>query len=316
MTDLIHWLKLSPKATDLDILIACYKCLEIPLGCDYSTIRSAWRKKSFKFHPDKQSSDKTESATHDFHMFGALLQFILSNLDYHVIDDHVEPDDIFAQQKDNLRSVFNFEGVRHAARLGDLSSPQNLSSKHPIGYGPEEEIKIKLDITLEEYIHGCTKEVTYGKFILEENCHGKISELVREKVIVPPCLRKTTINLFRKGHENALCPPSDVVIKLNVLPHPVFSIEGDDLVATREFKLTKAIGGLCFDIADIYDGPPIHVDLRHLPITRDYRHVIPNMGFRKDRRGNRHGNLIVKIKIQAVLSNDDRNNSIIKCFLG
>jgi curved DNA-binding protein len=102
-----------------------------------------------------------------------------------------------------------------------------------------QDVEAELAITLEESLHGARKE-----FELRHGDGSSGAKPRRIEVRIPPGSRDgDRLRLAGQGDAGGKAPAGDLYIRLRVLPHPRFSVEGDNLrVATPVAPWEAALG--------------------------------------------------------------------------
>lgn len=108
-------------------------------------------------------------------------------------------------------------------------------------------------------------------------------------------------------------PPGDLLVQLNVLPHPRFGRSGDDLTVTVPVSFDEAALGADIDVPTL-DGSA--VTLRIKPGTQPgSRHRVKNKGIeRTTRSGVERGNLIVTVDVEVPTELNDAQRAAIEAF--
>ncbi len=180
-----------------------YEVLGVPRSATADEIKKAYRKLAVKFHPDKNPGDK--SAEEKFKELGEAYD-VLSNDEKRAAYDRfghaafgsgaggaggpfagrttVDPFDIF-------REVFNGGGFGSRSGgssifdeiLGGASSSRTSRSTQ----GEGADLRYDLQITFEEAVRGCKKQITVRKLEVCDACHGSGAEPGSKKITCPTC---------------------------------------------------------------------------------------------------------------------------------
>src|ERR1700756_1623828 len=130
--------------------------------------------------------------------------------------------------EDILNSMFGGAQGRGARGGGRGGSPFEFESG---GIGLDLDVNVAMSVTLEEAVHGGEKRVRLP--------NGK--EL---NVKVPAGVTEgQQIRLRGQGETAAGHPPGDLLITINIAPHPFFKVEGSDLRVDLPITLYEAVLG-------------------------------------------------------------------------
>jgi len=124
--------------------------------------------------------------------------------------------------EDILASMFGGAGPR--------GGPRGFESEMPFG-GPDLDVSVAMSVSLEESVHGGEKRVRLP--------NGRELNVRLPKGITPG----QQIRLKGQGDTSPGRPPGDVLITLNIAPHPLFKVDGQDLRVDLPVTLYEAVLG-------------------------------------------------------------------------
>lgn len=241
-----------------------YKTLGIEKSASADEIKKAYRKLALKYHPDRNPTDKK----------GAEEKFKKISEAYAVLSDPEK-----RQQYDNYGSEafsrkfsqedifrgFDINDILRDLGFGGLGGFTVFGGGGPRGrrqtytqrvdpyseyFGEQqyrqtmqqrgEDLEYNLSITLEEAATGAEKKIA----LRQANATQEL------KVKIPPGIGSgQKLRLPGKGSPGySGAPAGDIYLNIQVLPHPVFTREGDDIVAEVSVKFSQAALGTTVDV--------------------------------------------------------------------
>lgn len=154
-----------------------YSTLGLKKGASEKEIKSAYRKLSLKYHPDKQvgkSDDEKKKAEEKFKEI---------NEAYSVLSDPDKKNnyDKFGDPNGRSADFSGFGGFNDFSGFGGDPFSDLFNSTFNRGRGfrqrptefPGTDIKMTVPLTLEEIFNGCTKKLKFYKNIRCTSCHGE-----------------------------------------------------------------------------------------------------------------------------------------------
>lgn len=252
-----------------------YQILGVAKKATAAEIKKAYRKLAVKWHPDKNPNNKAASEEKFKKISEAYA--VLSDPEKRQQYDNFGSADQYRQQYsqedifrgfdlDEILRSFGFGGARggggrttfHTGRRGGVSSHESEDpfagifggmggSEH---YGREmtqkgQDVEYNLSISLEESVLGADKKLS----LQIENRIEEINVKIPAGISTGKKLRLPGKGLA--GYNGG--PNGDLYLNITVLPHPIFSRDGNDLYIEKTVKFTQAALGTTIDIPTL-DG--------------------------------------------------------------
>lgn len=230
-----------------------YKVLGVSKDVSQDELKKAFRKLAMQYHPDRNSAKEAEEKFKEINEAYAVLSDPDKRRQYDMFGaegfgQRFSNDEIFSNF--DFRSIFEDMGFGGAGGGGgqrgfDFSSifgggmggrgQRGQRGFNPFNGGPAtqngSDAEAELVVTFHEAFHGGEREVVVGAQDV--------------KVKIPPGARSgTRLRVRGKGHPGVGGgPPGDLLIKVEVAPHPQFRFHGDDLEMDLELSLTDVVLG-------------------------------------------------------------------------
>lgn len=255
-----------------------YQVLGIDKKASTDEIKKAYRKLAIKWHPDKNPNNKI-AAEEKFKKISEAYA-VLSDTEKRQQYDQFGSADQFRQQysqEDIFRNVdldeilrsFGFGGARggggrttfRTGRRGGGSSRDDYDDPFAGLFGggmgggggrqyqnmPQkgQDAEYNLSISLEESVFGADKKIAFEL----ENQHEEINVKIPAGINSGKKLRLPGKGL--SGYNGG--PAGDLYLNINVLPHPIFARDGNDLYIEKTIKFTQAALGTTIDVPTL-DG--------------------------------------------------------------
>jgi curved DNA-binding protein len=254
-----------------------YQVLGIDKKASTDEIKKAYRTLAIKWHPDKNPNNKS-AAEEKFKKISEAYA-VLSDTEKRQQYDQFGSADQFRQQysqEDIFRNVdldeilrsFGFGGARggggrttfRTGRRGGGSSRDDYDDPFAglfgggMGGGRQQyadvpqkgqDAEYNLSISLEESVFGAEKKIAFEL----ENNHEEINVKIPAGISSGKKLRLPGKGL--SGYHGG--PAGDLYLNINVLPHPIFSRDGNDLYIEKTIKFTQAALGTTIDVSTL-DG--------------------------------------------------------------
>lgn len=252
-----------------------YQILGVARKASADEIKKAYRKLAVKWHPDKNPTNKA-AAEEKFKKISEAYA-VLSDPEKRQQYDNFGSADQFRQQYsqedifrgfdlDEILRSFGFGGSRTGGRttfrtggrrggsasagyegsFADIFSGMGGGQRH-YAHMPDkgQDVEYNLSISLEESVLGADKKLS----LQIENRIEEINVKIPAGINTGKKLRLPGKGL--SGYNGG--PNGDLYLNITVLPHPIFSRDGNDLYIEKTIKFTQAVLGTIIDIPTL-DG--------------------------------------------------------------
>ncbi|XP_042438584.1 dnaJ homolog subfamily B member 4-like [Zingiber officinale] len=192
-------------------------------------------------------------------------------------------------------------GSRFPGRMGMLNEDFFGSSFGGAGEGASQPrkaapIEKRLPCSLEELYKGTTKKMKISREILDASGKSMTAEEILTIDVKPGWKKGTKITFPAKGNESPNVLPADITFIIDEKPHPLFSREGNDLIATQTISLAEALTGYTVQLATL-DGRSLAIPINKV-IHPGYEEVVPEEGMPVPKDPSKKGNLHIKFDIK------------------
>jgi curved DNA-binding protein len=304
-----------------------YKILGIEKNAVSDDIKKAYRKLALKWHPDKNPNNKAAEETFkkiseayavlsdpekrkNYDMFGSAEQF----------RQQYSQEDIFKDfDLDDILRNLGFGGARRGGTRtfrtgtgrggyqssmgGDPFSDLFSGGGQRFSHMPQkgQDLQYNLSITLEESVMGAEK-----KLALQKEDH------VEELSIKIPAGINTgkKLRLVGKGaHGEDGGPPGDLYLNINILSHPIFARDGNDLYIEKSISYSQAVLGTSIDVPTL-EGATKRIKI--LPGTQNNTKIrMKGYGVPGLRSGGK-GDQFVKVTVNVPKEINDKQAQLIR----
>ena len=269
-----------------------YTVLGVKKTASQEEIKSAYRKKALKYHPDRNQGDST--AEEKFKNVSSAYSMIGDPESKRQYDESTNPhrrrsrppnfDDVFRTVNANFNFGNHNGPSQHQGSWEDLFGSFQSQHRRPFS------IKARIDVTLEDLVRGVDKT-----FILDNNSVSfKIPREARHDMTV-------VVPMEQNGQE--------LHATLNVLRHPRFVVDGDDLRCSVNVPVSTAIMGGELDVETLENN----VRLKIGQFTGSHKKLrVKNYGlYRKD--GTR-GSIIYELKLTFENMSEIEKRALVNYF--
>lgn len=213
-------------------------------------------------------------------------------------------------QKEHASRSFHF-GDDYSDFFEAIFGGRMRGTEGPGGQGTSWKIRgqdheAAIEITLEEAFFGATKKMSLQSLEVDEK--GQIRPVVQTyQVRIPAGIADgSRIRLAGKGGEGiGGGPPGDLYLKVHLLPHNRFQIDGHDLIYELSVTPWEAVLGADIPV-QLLDG---NISLKIAPGTQNGKKMrLKGKGLPK--KGSGRGDLFVKIKIVIPRTTSEREKEL------
>ncbi|WP_417531720.1 DnaJ C-terminal domain-containing protein [Marinobacter lipolyticus] len=227
-----------------------YAVLGVSESASPEEIKKAYRKLARKYHPDVSKEEDADTKFKDLGEAYEVLKDPEKRAEYDELRKYgARPDGSFEPppgwqsasgfgrggytEADARQFSDFFEEIFGGGRGGFSSQGFGGGGFRQSARMRGEDVHARLALFLEEIFHGCEKQVSFT--VHEADDHGRIIARQKNlKVKIPAGMREGQ-HLRLKGQGSpgiGGADPGDLLIEVELAPHPLFSVEGRDVVVT------------------------------------------------------------------------------------
>lgn len=281
-----------------------YETLGLDETATQDMIKKAYRKLSFKYHPDRSGGGSART-TGKFHQVTQAYELINSpqkqaaHRGRRAAPQQVPVAEREPVGKDELINMLlsSREGWTGVAKAQQASRIQTINDE--------------ITISLRQCYDGCELPLVVNRTIEQRHQHtGTIVQSTEKEtlyVLLPRGIdHGEVVTVKGKGHINAAGECGDVRVRTCVTNDTALERDGLDLVTRKELSLKEALCGFTFTIRHV-SGKLCTIKNQDIIVGRGYEQRIPNLGMT---RGEHTGNLIIKfdVKFPTQLSEEQKQS--------
>ncbi len=227
-----------------------YAALGVSESASPEDIKKAYRKLARKYHPDVSKEDKAADKFKDIGEAYEVLKDPEKRAEYDQIRKYGARTDGSFQPPPGWQSASGFGGGGYteadARQFSDFfeeifGGGHRASGQGRGGFGGfgqsmrmrGEDVHARLALFLEEVFHGCEKQVSFT--VHEPDKQGRIRERQKTLNVKIPAGMREGQHLRLKGQGSPGYgggEPGDLLLEIELAPHPVFTVEGRDVLVT------------------------------------------------------------------------------------
>ena len=288
-----------------------YNILNIKKDATEKQIKSGYRKKALKFHPDKAPVDKKEEYESHFKEISEA---------YNVLRDPKKRKIYDAMGEEGIKNMENgsaggndpfsmfshifgggfpggMGGFPPGARVHVNGMPFGMNAKHKLP-----DIDIRVTVTLEEAYKGVAKKVKYSRNIM-----GDTEDIEFELEVPPGCPPNVQMVRQGEGHQDEDSIPGNVKFIIMHKKHSTFTVNKHNLVIEKEIQFGSSLLGVEFTVKHL-NGKLINIKTEGIIFNDD---MVISSGLGMPVQGT-YGNLIIKYKVNKNISLTPQKIKLIK----
>jgi curved DNA-binding protein len=274
-----------------------YKILGVDKTASEIEIKSAFRKLSLAYHPDR---NKTEGAQAKFQEIGEAYETLSDPQKKHEYDQSV-------QGANPFQTFFGGQSAAGFPTNVRIFHSSGGESNFPSGFGIDDifqqlhrhsmkpaPIQKQLSISIEQAYHGCNLPMSIERSVLRNNEQTKESETIY--IPVPEGIdHNETIVIPERGHLVNDTHRGDIRVTIQVTNSTAFVRNGLDLIYKKTISLKEALLGTSFQFVHI-SGKPMHIQTQtpHIIIRPNHKQLFPHLGMIRE---NKKGNLWIEFDV-------------------
>ena len=247
-----------------------YKTLGVSKTATQDDVKKAFKNLAFKYHPDKNPGDKkSEDRFKEVNEAYAVLSDEKKRRQYDQFGDsgfhqRFSQEDIFKgfDINDIFREMGFGGGGRAGGRAGGRQRGGGFNMEDLFGGGggfggrqayaqKGQDFTMDLFVDFLEAVHGIEKTIEY----MFDGSRRQV------KVRIPAGISSgQKLRLTGKGGEAGPgMPPGDLYLNIQVHEHPYFKRDGDDIILSREIKISEAVLGTSIEVPTLQESKQVKV---------------------------------------------------------
>ncbi|HAF87308.1 MAG TPA: cytochrome C biogenesis protein [Legionellales bacterium] len=212
-----------------------YQVMGLDKQASSADIKRTYRKLARKFHPDVSKEPDAEAKFKELGEAYAVLGDSAKRAQYDQYGEHWQA--ASANESPNTHQAYQSTKA-HTQSSAQFEDFLNDIFREHYHASPNLDIHAHLSITLEESFEGVTKTI-------ELNTQHPHDEIRRLNIKIPQGSKdKAVIRLKGQGASNAQGQKGDLYIQLNLQPHPLFTVKGQNIYLTLPVSPWEAALGL------------------------------------------------------------------------
>lgn len=267
-----------------------YHILEINEHADQDAIKKAFRKLSFRYHPDKHNGTE---AVGKFHAVNRAYETINTvdkqsayNKRHRIQVGKTEANDS-SSAKDELIKIL-------LSNVGDAS----LSDRPNKSIPKVKTINHEVTITFQQCFNGCELPLVIDRTIEQQTDTHVVTKHTEDETLYVslPCgIDDGEVIIIKdKGNIDSSGEHGDIRVKVRVTNDTVFRRVGLDLIMNKTLSLKEALCGFTFSVRHI-SGQICTIKNNDTIISRGFEQRIPNFGMK---RGEHTGFLVIQFDVE------------------
>ncbi|KAJ1277697.1 hypothetical protein BS78_04G023400 [Paspalum vaginatum] len=236
-----------------------------------------------------------------------------------------DPDDFFAEfMASNKTYSFDQDRTRFQPRP-HWNSARNTRNEAPSGSRKESgastsqvekppPVEKALLCTLEELYNGTKRKMKITRNVAKPDGGVEVEIEVLAVEVLPGWKKGTKITFSNKGDKLHGQLAQDLTFVLDVKPHDVYILQGNDLLVKQEIALVDALAGTTINLRTL-DGRNLPVRVEEV-VRPGYEVVLENEGWPIRREPGKKGKLVIKFDVAFPLRLSSSQRTAIRQIMG